>query len=272
MKIKANILFLLLLYIMISLSSLGQMKVLYVPGVNAPSGYNWCWAVVTTEVSNYYGNNRQICEIVESARVNFNSHPHKNRGSVNCCYVPCPDSCKGGNSGSIIEPLLGLEGIQASRNTSQIPLSSVVSSIEDNRPMIAHATKRKGPTGNLISGHVMVVTGYNGGDIHYNDGGLSYIIPYDSAISGENMGIHYWKWTDGATLMLSAPCPKDLGIIENIIESRDIKAKESITISSQIGNNITVNLKAGSSIILDKNFYIPVGSILLAEISSNPCQ
>ena len=277
MNIKANILFP-LLFILISITSLAQMKVLDVPGLSAPSGSDWCWAVVVAEVSNYYGNSTQICEIVESARVNL-TYPYKDRGNVNCCSVPVPDSCYGPEWASNIRLLLSFEGIQATRNWMNLSLDNVIDNIEDNKPIIAHATaQRKHPDGSCCrtAGHVMVVTGYNGGDIHYNDGGSSWITPYELVISGENMGIYKWQWTDGSTLMFAAPsplpCPKDIGIIENIIESRNIKAKESIIISSQVGNNITVNLKAGSNIIIDNNFSIPLGSTLIAEISSNPCQ
>ena len=249
------------------------MKELDVPGVSSPAENNWCWARVVTEVSNYFGNNTEICEIVESARVNFND-----RGSVDCCTVPCPDSCLGAEYGSNIDNLLGFEGVLASRSYGNMSLSSVIYSIEDNRPIIAHATaQRTKPDGTCCrtAGHVMTIKGYSGDCIIYNDG-ITFITSYDEAISEEKMGRFLWQWTDGTTQITAppnpVPCPFKLGITENINSSTDIKAKEEIKISSQIGNSITVNLKAGSSIILDNNFSIPLGSSLLAETSSNPCQ
>jgi hypothetical protein len=277
MNNKAKILSL-LLFIMISITSPGQMKELDVPGVSSPAENNWCWARVVTEVSNYFGNNRQICEIVESARVNL-INPYKDRGSVNCCSVPCPDSCLGPEWSSNIDNLLSFESIQASYNSGDLQLSSVIFSIEDDRPIIAHVTAQRlkdDGTCCRTAGHVMTIKGYNCEDLIYNDYGSTYITSYADAIAYECMGRYNWQWTRGSTQITSPPnpipCPISLGIIENITSSSDIKAKSEITISSQIGNNITVNLKAGSSIILDNNFSIPLGSSLLAETSSNPCQ
>lgn len=263
---------------MISITSLGQMKELDVPGVSSPAENNWCWARVVTEVSNYFGNNRQICEIVESARVNL-TNPYKDRGSVNCCTIPCPDSCLGGESPYNIDDLLSFEGVQSSYNTVVLPFSSVIYSIEDDRPIIAHVTAQRlkdDGTCCRTAGHVMTIKGYNCSDLIYNDYGSTYITSYADVIAYECMGRYNWQWNGGTVQILAppnpVPCPISLGIIENITSSSDIKAKSEITISSQIGNNITVNFKAGSSIILDNNFYVPLGSSILVETSSNPCQ
>ena len=244
-------------------SVVGQTRVLDVPNSSAPSGSNWCWAVCAHMATQYYGNNTELCTIVEWARQNL---AYPDRGDDNCCSNP--DSCFGGLYISQLDDVLASEGLSCSIVYSVLSLSVLQSTINDNRPIIIqghHNTPNYG-------WHTMIIKGYDGNDIHYNDGGSSYITSYNDAITTDCMGTWLWRWQNYSHILTGQPCPVNLNLTQKIDSDADIVAEQTINISCIIGLNRDIALTAGGNITFGSGFEIPVGSTIEASIETNPCQ
>lgn len=244
-------------------SVVGQTRVLDVPNSAAPSGSNWCWAVCTHMATQYYGNSTELCTIVEWARQNL---ADPDRGNDNCCSYP--DSCFGGAYVSTLDEVLASEGLSCSIVYNIVSLSTLQSTINDNRPIIIqghHNTPNYG-------WHTMIIKGYDGSDIHYNDGGSSFITSYNDAITTDCMGTWLWRWQNYSHILTGQPCPVNLNLTQEIDANADISAQNNIVLSCEIGTNRSIILTAGNSITFNSGFVIPVGSTLDANVVTNPCQ
>lgn len=241
----------------------GQTRVLDVPTHTSPSGSNWCWAGCATMATQYYGNNTTECEIVEWARLNISS---PNRGTNNCCSFPTPDSCFGGTAIANIDAILGSEGLSCSRINNTVTLGTVQSTINDNRPIIIQGERN-------FSFHTMIIIGYDGNYLHYNDpAGGSYITLYSDAITYNCMGMFSWRWQYFTHILTDLPCPVYLNLTEKIDADANISAQSEINISCEIGSNRNLTLTAGNGIIFNSGFSFPSGSTMEANVVTNPCQ
>ncbi len=262
MSIKLKIEIIVPLVFFVCFSTFGQTRVLDVPTNTSPSGSNWCWASCTTMATHYYGNNTSECEIVEWTRLNISS---PDRGDDNCCSFP--DSCFGGLSISDLDEVLGSENLDCSIVYNVVSLSTLQSCINDNRPLLIQG--HHNPNGGW---HTMIIIGYDGNDIHYNDGGSAYITSYNDAITSDCMGMWAWRWQSYTHILTDQPCPVDLNLTQEIDADADINALSDIVISCEIGSNRSLSLIAGDGITFNSGFSIPLGSTLDADVVSNPCQ
>jgi len=147
-RLKARIIILFIFFT--TTLSIGQSLVLDVPVFGHSVGSKWCWASVTQMATYYYGNDTELCEIVEWARLNN----YISVGNNNCCTYPT--SCFGGISSSYIDDVLGSENLSCAIVNDNVTLSTLQSTIDDYRPLII------GGCHNGILGHVMIVKGYDG--------------------------------------------------------------------------------------------------------------
>jgi hypothetical protein len=119
----------------------------------------------------------------------------------------------------------------------------------------------------------MIITGYDGSYLHYNDpAGGSYITLYNDAITTDCMGMFSWRWQENTHIITSIPCPFDLNLTQEIDANADISAQHNIVLSCEIGVNRSITLTAGNSITFNSGFIIPIGSTLEANVVTNPCQ
>lgn len=247
----------------ISCKSFSQSRTLEVEGFYSPSGSDWCWANVTAVSTNYYGNNTLLCEIVEWARQEWND-----RGNCNCCLFP--DSCFGSLSVSKVDDVLESEGLTNTIQYGAVSLNTVQATINDNRLTVILGSHRNA-IGNVTGLHSMVINGYNGNDIIHQDGLNSYSVDYTTATTTESMGRWNWAWDYLTYIITKNHCVADLELSAQIDSDASISAQNSIKISSEIGHNRTIVLKAGNEITIKAGFYIPIGSTLDANVVSDPC-
>ena len=238
----------------------GQSLVLDVPNSTSPYGSDWCWAVCTHMATQYYGNETELCEIVEWARLNTSP----SRGDDDCCLFP--DSCYGGLYINYLDDVINSEGLSCTTIYDIVSLSTLQSTINEYRPLIIlgyHSTPKPGY-------HNMIIKGYDGSYIHYNDGGSSYITSYNDAIAFESMGTFYWQWQSLTWILTSEHCPDELYLTELIDDDADFVAQSNIFVNCEIGSNINVSLTAGYGITFNSTFSIPLGSTLVVNVRSNP--
>lgn len=240
-----------------------QSRTLEVEGLSSPSGSDWCWAKVTTIATHYYDNSTLLCEVVEWARQEWNQ-----RGDDNCCSYP--DSCFGGLYTSRVDEVLESEGLTNTYQYSAVSLSSVQFTINDNR-LIAIIGSHRDSNGWITGLHSMLINGYNGSDIIHQDGPQSFIVDYTVGTTTEIMGRYDWRWDYMTHIITKSHCVSDLVLIKGIDANATISAQNTIKISSEIGENRAIDLKAGSEITIDAGFYIPAGSTLDVNVVSNPC-
>lgn len=249
--------------ITISCETYSQSRTLEVEGLSSPSGSDWCWANVTTIATHYYGNNTLLCEIVEWARQEWND-----RGDDNCCSYP--DSCFGGLYTSRVDEVLESEGLTNTYQYSAVSLSTVQSTINDNR-LIAIIGSHRDSNGNVTGLHSMLINGYNGSEIIHQDGPRTYSVDYTEGTTTESMGRYEWRWDYMTHIITKEHCISDLELSAEIDADASISAQNTIEISSIIGQNRAIDLKAGNEITIGTGFYIPAGSTLNVNVVSGPC-
>jgi hypothetical protein len=245
-------------------STSGQTRILEVPTHSSPSGSNWCVFGCTRMATVYYGNDTPECEIVEWARQNILT---PNRGNSDCCNSPTPDDCFQGVSTGDIGIILDSENLNNLYSSNVISLSNLQSIINDNRPIVI--------TGKSTSWglHAMIIKGYDDNNFHYNDpAGGAYIIDYTTAVNNYDLGRYQkYKWDKSWTLT-NQPCPTSLDLTQDIDSDADIVALGDINASCEIGANRAVTITSGLSVTMESGFFIPNGSTLYIDVSSNPCQ
>lgn len=263
MKNKLRYIYIFLVLLLTSITTIGQSRVLEVPFITQQPFGNLCWAASTAMVSTYYGNNTSTCNIVEWARLNL-SYP--NRGTSNCCGTPMPSPCDRGLIITDIPVVLASENLSSTED-GVITLSNLANIINNNRPMIFQGYKSSG------SWHTMVIIGYSNSDIHYIDPWDGYYInSYSDATTLECLGAFYYKWEDYTHILTTPACPSNLFLHNAIGANATIRATVGITCEGIINNNSTVSLIAGNNILFTSGFEVQLGSTLEASVSSNPCQ
>ena len=233
-------------------------KVLNVPYVYQEYLCCWCWAAGCDMIAQYYGNEVELCEIVEYAR----SRNPQRFGHCNCCNTPTPDSCINSNliSGTGgIPDILTHWGINNSLMSNYYyTLAEIKSEINGNRPFMFQWCSGRGC-------HTMVGRGYNGSDIYViNPGDGYHIYDYNWVVySDQNYPV--WKYTHkintspvcgDAILYYSSPITTDM----------TISGTNAIIIESTISNNSDVIVRSPTEIYLNPNFEITTGSTLDLDI------
>lgn len=258
----------LIVAITISCETFSQSRTLEVEAHTSPASSNWCWANVTTIATHYYGNNTLECEIIEWVRQQQWLWDPREDVDDNCCSYP--DSCFGGLYTSRVDEVLESEGLTNTYQYSAVSLSTAQATINDNR-LIPIIGSRRDSNGNVTGLHSMLINGYNGSEIIYQDGANSYSIDYTEGTTTESMGRWYWRWDYMTHIITKEHCVSDLELSAEIDADASISVQNTIEISSVIGQNRAIDLKAGNEITIDAGFYIPTGSTLEVDVVSNPC-
>jgi hypothetical protein len=178
---------------------LGQAQVIIVK--NTEQLYNqWCWAGVSKAILDYYGFEKQQCDIAEWVRTTATFH---NFGSVNCCL----DATKGcnywnynyGYLGSIQEILIHFGNLQNVGIARALTLTEISTEIQNNRLFVIRWGWSSG------GGHFVVGHGISGNNIYFMNpwyGEGLHIGTYDFMMSGidnTSTATHTWTHTNKIT-------------------------------------------------------------------------
>lgn len=136
----------------------------------------WCWAKSDQMIINYYGNNVQLCDVLEVARQLDTNY----FGDVNCCENPWGKCC---NYGFVSANESIINHWSNSNTLVYYPLSiaEIQSDIQNKRPFIIHLLNYS----DLSGGHDVVAYGINNNDIYiHNPGNGSEIRDYNDLTQG----------------------------------------------------------------------------------------
>jgi len=232
------------LFILFIISNI-DAQVLNVPVVTQEET-NWCWAASSKCILDYYGCNKEQCEIVEFVRGISSWHDF---GSVNCCDNS-NQGCNYGNavagySGSVEEVITHFGHIGNYAYYGYLNLNQIKTEITNNRPFTIWWKWASG------GGHIMVGHGINGSDVNYMNpwyGEGTHICTYTWLV---NDGNHYWN---GSNTMLSSPH----GISEASQQTNKIviypnPTNSSFTIETNENNNFLKIYNIHGQILIHEN-------------------
>ena len=251
-----------MLFLAFCLSSL-KAQILDIPYRNDLTGCGlWCWAKSSQMVIVYYGNDIQLCDVLEIARqkeIKQNAY----FGFTNCCDNPFGDCCKPYWPSGIVGILNYWHwSISNALLDRPLTLTEVQSDLQNNRPFLMHLLNSDGS-----GGHTVVGYGLDDNDVFIqNPGNGSQIRNYDNLIQST---IQRWEET-GRIYTSASACI----LIQNITGSLDgangiYKAENVINASCNINSNSNIEFQCENDVILKEGFEIQVGSSLFIQTGIN---
>lgn len=219
-------------------------------------GY-WCWAMSCQMVIVYYGNDIQLCDVLEVAR---QQNPSR-FGYVNCCENPFGDCCNTNYISANVN-ILNNWSISNVLLYRSLTLNEIQSDLQSNRPFLMHLFNSDG-----TGGHTVVGYGLDDNDVFIqNPGHGSQIRDYDDLIQSTIQG---WKYSDRMNISASA-CILTQNIVGTINEANSIyKAKNLINASCKIKSNSNIKFQCENNVILKEEFEIELGSSIFIETGIN---
>lgn len=159
----------------------------------------WCWAGCSKTILDYYGINKQQCEIAEYTRTQAKFH---NFGSINCCQSAT--NCNYWNynygyAGSIQDILIHFGGIQNTGIATSLTKTEIAQELQQNKLFVI----RWGWS--TSGGHFIVGHGINGDNIYFMNpwfGEGLHIGTYSFMLSGKDntsTATHTWTHTNKIT-------------------------------------------------------------------------
>jgi hypothetical protein len=233
-------------------------QILDVPYRNDITGCgNWCWAKSCQMVVVYYGNDIQLCDVLEVAR---QQNPSR-FGFVNCCEDPFGDCCNT-NYISANVSILNYWSIPNTLLYRPLTLNETQSNLQNNRPFLMHLFNSNG-----TGGHTVVGYGLDDFDVFIqNPGNGSQIRDFNDLIQST---IQRWEYSDSMRISATA-CILTQNVTGTINEANSIyKAKNLINASCIINNNSNTEFQCENDVILKEGFEIQLGSSLSIETGIN---
>ena len=223
-----------------------------------------CWAVSAYMLLVYYGNNVEMCDIMETVRQADNSLYN----TTDCCleYDSC---CSAGyllegvyNYKNSIETILNAWGLNCSDKGSYLTESEILTQLSQNRPFAAAEKYTYNPYS-----HVKVIFGYNSSEDElyaHNTGQGSEIIDYNEYIVP---GVDNLIWDNTLLMGTSATsCPNTQTVVGRLKSSLDdpylpfiYKATQNMYISCIIESTADAEFYAGNDIIIEQGFRADLG-------------
>jgi hypothetical protein len=261
MKNKTIFIRLAILLIFTFCGSISKAQILDVPYRNDLTGCGlWCWAKSCHMVIVYYGNDIQLCDVLEIARqkeIPNNAY----FGFTNCCTNPYGSCCKAYWASGLIG-ILNYWSISNIHLGRALTLNEIQSDLQNNRPVIITVVDAGG-----TGGHTVVGYGLDNNDVFIQDpGNGSQIRDYDDLTQGT---IQVWDETNRMTTSAS-----DCILVQNVsgkINSANsvYKAENLIKSSCIINNNSNIEFLCENEVILKEGFEIQLGSSLSIETGIN---
>jgi hypothetical protein len=199
----------------------------------------------------YYGDNVNLCDVLEKARQLYPSI----FGTVNCCVNP--GQCCNPLSPVNTIPVLNAFSISNSLHTGELSINEVSDNLSNNRPFIIQ-----------VLGHVVVGYGLSNNDIYFHDpGNGSQIHDYDDLCQG----IGYKRWLNTTIMNESATtCLLTQNISGSLNSTKSVyKARNLINANCNINNNSDVEFLCENEVLLDSGFEVQLGSSLSIETGVN---
>jgi hypothetical protein len=235
-----------------------KAQILDVPYRNDITGCGqWCWAKSCHMVIVYYGNNVQLCDVLEVARQN-----DPNRfGTVNCCVNPFVGCCNSGYISSN-QAIINHWYISNSLSYSPLTLAQVQSDLQNNRPFLMHLFNSDG-----TGGHTVVGYGLSNNDVYIqNPGNGSQIRDYTNLTQGTSQ---IWEYTN--RMNTSATACMLTQTVSGTLNSANstYKAINAINASCIINNNSNISFLCNNEVQLEAGFEIQPGASLSIESGIN---
>ena len=208
----------------------------------------WCWAKSSQMAIVYYGNNINLCEVLEFART---LNPSR-FGNDNCCDNP--DSCCNSWFPSQIGDLLQHWSITSTYINYPLTINEVQNELQNNRPFLIH-----------YDTHTVLGYGLNNNDIYIHDpGNGTLIVDYDDLYNGDD-GAR--KWYYSRKLNISASNCLYIQDIPGLLNNTNsiYKATQEIKATCWITDDASIQFISGGDVILDCGFKISTGSTLSIE-------
>lgn len=235
-----------------------KAQILDVPYRNDITGCgNWCWAMSDQMAIVYYGNNVQLCDVLEVARQN---DPSK-FGTVDCCVNPFVGCCNSGSLGSN-QAIISHWSISNTLLYYPLTLAQVQSDLQNNRPIVMHLFNFDG-----TGGHTVVGYGINNNDIYIqNPGNGSQIRDYTNLTQGTSQ---IWDYTNRMNTSATA-CMLTQSVKGTLNSANSTyKAINSLAASCIIDSNSNINFQCSNEVILETGFEIRSGSSLSIQAGIN---
>lgn len=162
----------------------------------------WCWAGSSKCILDYYGVNKQQCEIAEYARTVITWY---NFGTTNCCVDPSQGcnywNYNWGSAGSIQDILIHFASIANTGVSSTLSQTEIQTQINQHRPFVIRWGWYSGG-GHFVVGHGMV-----GSNVYYMNpwfGEGLHVGTYSWVVDD---GSHFWSHTNVMDVSPSAVTP-----------------------------------------------------------------
>ncbi|MDP3912416.1 MAG: papain-like cysteine protease family protein [Bacteroidota bacterium] len=231
-----------------------KAQILDVPYRNDITGCGqWCWAMSDQMVIVYYGNNVQLCDVLEVARQN-----DPNRfGTVDCCVNPFVGCCNSGYISSN-QAIINHWSISNSFIWNPLSLAQVQSDLQNNRPIVMHLFNSDGS-----GGHTVVGYGLSNDDVYIqNPGNGSQIRDYTNLTQGASQ---IWSYTN--RMNTSATACMLTQTVSGTLNSANstYKTINSLNVNCIINNNSNIVFLCSNEVLLEAGFEIQSGASLLIE-------
>ncbi|MGE5393921.1 MAG: papain-like cysteine protease family protein [Candidatus Saccharibacteria bacterium] len=236
-----------------------KAQILDVPYRNDMTGCgNWCWAMSDQMIINYYGNNVQLCDVLEFARQRDTTY----FGSVNCCENPWEKCCKTGLV-SANESIINHWSISNTLVYHPLSIAEIQSDIQNKRPFIIHLINFS-----FTKAHDVLAYGINNNDIYiHNPGNGSEIRDYNDLINNTDKP---WMRTNRMNVSPGS-CLQTLTISGTINNATSTyKALNSINANCVIDSSNVV-FKSNGLVELGPGFNVQTGSSFSVQNGNVSC-